>query len=219
MDATLLVVALLIALVLAFLLLRRPAVQRGNVVLLVGPCGAGKTLAFLQLRDRRDIPTHMSMAVNEDTFELKKGGTPVLVVDCPGAPQLQADYLKRISTAGAIVFMVDSADPLAQSKLAGGMLYEIFVSDAMRRLHVPVLLACNKSDSARAMPSAQLRAQIEKEIDRIQRSRSTMQDLSDKTQGSMISQGSAAFTFKDVSAPNAARREETRRARLAHAVA
>lgn len=196
-----LVVVIAVLLLAAFFALRSGSIKRGNAVLLVGPSGAGKTLAFLQMRDERDIPTHMSIAPNVDTFVIKGAGTSgplVQVVDCPGAPQLQALMLNKLSSAGAIICMLDASDPLVHSKLAAGVLYEIFTSDSMRRLRVPVLIACNKSDSAKAMRAVQLRGLIEKEIDRIQHSRSSMQDLSDKTQGSRISQEGVAFTFKEV---------------------
>ncbi|KAJ1638539.1 signal recognition particle receptor beta subunit-domain-containing protein [Pavlovales sp. CCMP2436] len=206
MDATVIaVVALLLLLLVAFLATRGRAVSRGSTVLLVGPCGAGKTAMFVQLRDGRDIPTHMSQAANEDTFAVsvaRQDGkptplSPLHVVDCPGAPQLQPQMLTRIGAAGVIVCVLDASDPLTHAKLAAGVLYEVFTTDAMRRLRVPVLIACNKSDSAKAMRAVQLRGLIEKEIDRIQHSRSSMQDLSDKTQGTRVSPVGVPFTFKE----------------------
>jgi signal recognition particle receptor subunit beta len=211
----LVIVALLLAAVLiaAFLALRGGSIKRGSTVLLIGPSGAGKTLTFVQLRDGRDIPTHTSMSANDDTFVLKAARqgnqpapeTPVHVVDCPGAPQLQPQMLSRVAGAGVIVCMLDASDPLEQSKHVAGVLYELFLSDAMRRLRIPILIACNHSDSAKAMRSVQLRGLIEKGIDRIQLSRTTMQDLSDKAQGSRISPEGVPFTFREVRAR--ARRE------------
>ncbi|KAG8469434.1 hypothetical protein KFE25_005889 [Diacronema lutheri] len=195
--AALLGAALLLAVLFA---LRGGSAKRGSTVLLVGPSGGGKTAMFLQMRDARDIPTHMSMAPNEDAFALKGAGAPaapVHVVDCPGAPQLQSQMLAKLAKAGVVVCVLDASDPLVHAKQAASVLYEIFTSDAMRRLRVPVLVACNKSDSAKAMRAVQLRGLVEKEIDRIQHSRSSMQDLSDKTHGSRISAEGVPFTFKE----------------------
>lgn len=203
MSVVAFVVIAAVLLLLAFFALRGGSIKRGSTVLLVGPSGAGKTLAFLQMRDERDIPTHTSLAPNVDTFAIKGSGAagPQLqVVDYPGAAQLQAQMLAKLGSAGVIICMLDASDPLVHSKLAAGILYEVFTSDAMRRLRVPVLIACNKSDSAKAMRAVQLRGLIEKEIDRIQHSRSSMQDLSDKTNGSRISREGVAFTFKEVRA-------------------
>jgi signal recognition particle receptor subunit beta len=217
-----LAVVILLALVgfAIFWAVRSGSIKRGSTVLLVGPAGAGKTLMFLQMRDGRDAPTHMSMASNEDTFALKsaRGGgkppptTPVHVIDCPGAPQLQPQMLSRLSGAGVIVFVLDASDPLVQSKNAAGVLYELFISGAMRRLRIPVLIACNKSDSVKAMRATQLRGLIEKEIDRIQLSRSTMHDLTDKTQGVRITAEGVPFTFREVRHSPSARQPTQRSA-------
>jgi signal recognition particle receptor subunit beta len=60
---------------------------RGDAVLLVGPCDAGKTTLFLQLRDRSvHGGTVASMSVNEAAVKLRGDKVPRVVLPHPCSP-------------------------------------------------------------------------------------------------------------------------------------
>ena len=88
---------------------------RGAGILIVGPCDAGKTTLFLQLRDRSTRNgTVASMTINEADVNLpsdKSSAAPVHIVDIPGHPRLRNHLFDvQAPSARAIVFLVDSVD-------------------------------------------------------------------------------------------------------------
>ena len=91
--------------------------SKGAKAVLVGPCNAGKTILFYQLRDgsTNECGTVASMQENEASVTLqnaagKRGGAAVQVVDVPGHERLRHKLEAHLHDARAIVFVVDAAD-------------------------------------------------------------------------------------------------------------
>ena len=87
---------------------------RGAAVLIVGPCDAGKTTLFLQLRDRATgNGTVASMQPNEADVKFlsdKPSARPIHIVDIPGHPRLRHVFDVHAPSARGVVFVVDSVD-------------------------------------------------------------------------------------------------------------
>lgn len=89
---------------------------RGNCVLLVGPCDAGKTTLFHQLTaGSTHQGTVASMTPNEAQGPLagEAGAAatrPVLLVDVPGHPRVRGDAERYADRAAGVVFVLDSVD-------------------------------------------------------------------------------------------------------------
>ena len=87
---------------------------RGNAVLLVGPCDAGKTMLWHQLTGGSTHQgTVASMTPNEAEGPLAgeaPGARPVLLVDVPGHPRVRGAAERYAERAAGVVFLVDSVD-------------------------------------------------------------------------------------------------------------
>lgn len=112
-------IALLVLLVtIAVIVLSRlvaPKKASGSSVLIAGPCNAGKTMLFMQLRDgTTHNGTVASMQENSGVVSVNndRGQTvgSVSVVDVPGHERLRRILEKRLDDASAVVFVIDAAD-------------------------------------------------------------------------------------------------------------
>merc|ERR1719316_1733835 len=90
------------------------SMSRGNLLLLLGQCGAGKTALFFRLRDAEDVQTVSSLKPLRDTLNIKAEGEEDLptieTVDCPGHQRLRGKSMDLVKQARAMVYVVDSQD-------------------------------------------------------------------------------------------------------------
>ncbi len=91
--------------------------SKGAKAVIVGPCNAGKTVLFSQLRDSAtaECGTVASMQENEATVALvnvagRRSGSPVQIIDVPGHERLRHKLEMHLRDARAVVFVVDAAD-------------------------------------------------------------------------------------------------------------
>jgi len=199
--------------VLFFLLKKLVVPSKGTAFLLVGPCGAGKTSMFYQLRDgTTHSGTCTSMKENDDTFPLHgepPGGAPVHVVDLPGHPRLRMLLDHFLPIAKGIIFVVDAVDFMPQASVIAEHMYDIFAHPGLGRRRVPVMLACNKSDKVTAHTVDFIRKRLEKDIDTLRKTRGSLADsgggsgaekfLGSKTEAFKFSQFSMPVTAGSVS--------------------
>ncbi|EFN54587.1 hypothetical protein CHLNCDRAFT_59704 [Chlorella variabilis] len=182
---TLLVVLAAGLLVLALLKLWL-AGPKGNVVLLVGPCNAGKTTLFHQLAEgSTHLGTVASMQANEAEGPLaseKAAGAPaarpVRLVDIPGHPRVRGQVERYAGGAAGVVFVVDSVDFMPRKTEAAEQLYEVLSQAGLARRRVPLLLACNKQDQgSKAHTLDFIRKRLEREIDQMRGTRGSLGDV------------------------------------------
>jgi signal recognition particle receptor subunit beta len=91
---------------------------KGNLILLVGPCDAGKTTLFHQLHEgSTHLGTVASMQANEAVGPLASetaagvaSARPVQLVDVPGHPRVRGQAERYAGRAAGVVFVVDSVD-------------------------------------------------------------------------------------------------------------
>eukprot|EP00921_Rhytidocystis_pertsovi_P026642 GHVQ01042974.1.p1 GENE.GHVQ01042974.1~~GHVQ01042974.1.p1 ORF type:complete len:338 (+),score=44.11 GHVQ01042974.1:57-1070(+) len=162
---------------------------RSDCVLLLGQCGAGKTALFLRLANLYNSETVSSIKANRGSFPLGEDNKSTLteVIDYPGHRRLREGALSLLPSAKCIVYLVDAADK-GSIKNAAEHLYELFTSPPMTHLHLPILIACNKTDLPKARSPFTIKIDIEREIERLKVSRSATlegQDAADSYIGEL----------------------------------
>lgn len=104
-----------ITVVFVFYLVTRPKAGGGTTVVLAGPCNAGKTTLFYQLKDgSTHNGTVASMQENQAAVAVKSQNGrklgQVSLVDVPGHERLRNKLDHHLKDAAAVVLVVDSTD-------------------------------------------------------------------------------------------------------------
>ncbi|CAN0923970.1 Signal recognition particle receptor subunit beta, partial [Linum grandiflorum] len=157
--------------------------QKPNTIVLSGLSGSGKTVLFYQLRDGSSHQGAVtSMEPNEGTFSLHSEAgkelkvRPVHVVDVPGHPRLWPKLDEFLPKAAGIVFVVDALEFLPNVHAVSEYLYDILTKASVVSKKVPVLICCNKTEKVTAHSKEFIFKQLEKEIDKLRQSRSSVSD-------------------------------------------
>ncbi|GER51535.1 signal recognition particle receptor subunit beta [Striga asiatica] len=194
-------IAVVLATVFLFLIVRIFKRKSSNTVVLTGLSGSGKTVLFYQLRDGSShLGSVTSMDPNEETFVLhsettKKGKVkPVHVVDFPGHSRLRTKLDEFLPQAAAIVFVVDALEFLPNIRAASEYLYDILTKASVVKRKIPLLLLCNKVDKVTAHTKDFIRKQLEKEIDKLRASRTALSSA-DVTNEHTLGVPGEAFAF------------------------
>lgn len=196
-------IALAIALVIfTFVLIRLCSSKgrKGDSILLIGLAESGKTtLATLLSGDVQNAPlTVTSMKANEIVARISKSRS-CSIIDLPGFDRLRPRFWEEYRTrARALIFVIDSLAFLANSRDVADFLYDVFSDPFVSSSKIPVLVACNKQDSARAKSCSIISRQLEKEMTAIRETRA-----SSLNQDEIVILGSLNkdFTWRDVKNP------------------
>lgn len=155
--------------------LTKKRMKRGESVLILGPCNAGKTSLFFQLREGREVTTVSSMKPIRDKFEINLGGgdtiPPVDVIDYPGHQRLRGKAHELLAETRCIIYVVDSEDK-ARLREAADHLYDLLTHRVVSELNIPILIACNKMENPSARSEGFILTEIEREIQQMRISRS-----------------------------------------------
>ena len=114
-------------------------------LLIIGPCGSGKTVMWHQLVNGEAPPLGVvaSMQENEGICHQVKG---LKIIDVPGHERLKNVRENQLKECGAILYMVDSCVVEPHRTEAAEELFDVLTHPSVLRRKVPVLIACNKSD-------------------------------------------------------------------------
>mmetsp|Transcript_45608 Transcript_45608/g.90456 ORF Transcript_45608/g.90456 Transcript_45608/m.90456 type:complete len:258 (-) Transcript_45608:129-902(-) len=148
---------------------------RGQLALLLGQCGSGKTSIFFRLRDGSEVQSVSSLKPLKDSFQLRPAEDaetfgPIEVVDYPGHQRLRGKAAEMLKEARCILYIVDAEDKQRLKDVAEN-LYEILTHPDILELHTPILLACNKTDLATARPEKFILDEIDREMEQMRLSR------------------------------------------------
>jgi len=150
--------------------------QRGQSLLLLGQCGAGKTALYYQLKDNTtEVKFVSSLTANREKIVIKVGDSeeelgPIDTIDYPGHQRFRGRQADLYGDAKCIVYLVDSEDK-QKLKDAAEHLYEILTCEEVIELHIPILLCCNKIDLPGARTEKYILEEIEREMEQMRASR------------------------------------------------
>ncbi|GFP97468.1 signal recognition particle receptor subunit beta [Phtheirospermum japonicum] len=194
-------IAVVLSTVFFFLIIRLFKRKSSNTVVLTGLSGSGKTIIFYQLRDGSSHQgTVTSMEPNEGTFVLHSETTqkgkvkPVHIVDVPGHSRLRPKLDEFLPQAAGIVFVVDAVEFLPNVRAASEYLYDLLTKACVVKKKIPLLLLCNKVDKVTAHTKDFIRKQLEKEIDKLRASRTSL-STADVTNEYTLGVPGEAFAF------------------------
>ncbi|KAI1297313.1 Signal recognition particle receptor subunit beta [Halotydeus destructor] len=174
----------------------------GDAILLVGLSDAGKTVMFSQLTAEQYVETVTSMKENDSEAEI--GKKRVHIIDLPGFERLQEKYWSTFKgNAKGIIFVIDSLLFLSNIRDVADMLYTVLSDPVVTKRRIPVLIACNKQDEAKAKSSKVIQAQLEKEINNIRETRSAALSSTDGSEDGSLVLGNADrdFEYGDLKMP------------------
>lgn len=177
-----------------------------GLVLLAGPCNAGKTTLFNRLSSRPDdLGTVASMQENDSvctlTSETKKVSRTVRILDLPGHHALRHKLDGYLTEASGIVYVVDSTDRLYQNVEAAELLYELLVHPVTVRRRLNVLIACNKADDEqKAFSKEAVKKALEKHLETMKKTKTA--SVGQSSGSSVVGLGPLNKTF-DFSAARA----------------
>jgi len=149
--------------------------SRGQLALILGQCGAGKTALFFRLRELAEVATVSSLKPLRDTMQIKESadGEPIgtiEVMDYPGHSRLRGKLQEHLKEARCIVYVVDSENK-SQLKDVAEHLYELMTLPDINELHIPILLALNKVDLTAARTEKFIIDELDREIEVMRQSR------------------------------------------------
>lgn len=196
-------IALAVALVIfTFVLLRicSGKGRKGDSILLIGLSESGKTaLATLLSGDFQTAPlTVTSMKAYEIVAKISKSRT-CTVIDLPGFDRLRPRFWEEYKArARALIFVIDSLAFLSNARDVADFLYDILSDKFVSSSKIPILIACNKQDAARAKSCNVITRQLEREMNAIRETRA-----SSLNEDEIVILGSLSkdFTWRDVKNP------------------
>ncbi|KAG8345413.1 putative ADP ribosylation factor family Signal recognition particle [Trypanosoma vivax] len=153
--------------------------RRRHTLLLLGPCGSGKTTLFAQLVARKRISARTSMQPNRAVMRFKADaasddeegpqtspGACMTVVDFPGHRRLRCSIDQELEEAKKVVIVVDSVtiqDPQGGAEALAELVVSVFTSPAFYFVE-GVLVACTKRDELTSYSAKSVQKLLEKEI-------------------------------------------------------
>ncbi|ETV73156.1 hypothetical protein H257_11974 [Aphanomyces astaci] len=174
-----------------------------DVILLLGPCGGGKTALFHRLRDGpTKVDTVTSMKETLETFPLfDEDAATVSVLDFPGHERLRSQVSQFYPIAKKLVFVVDATTigDAAQVRKAAEFLYDIFVHPKLHDNGIPLLVACSKADMSSAATPANIQTILEAELSQLKSTRASL-ETHDDDESIPLGRENVPFAF-DVDAP------------------
>ncbi|KAJ8598840.1 hypothetical protein CTAYLR_008541 [Chrysophaeum taylorii] len=185
----LLFVAVLVTAV-AIFALRTP--RRPAAVVLIGPCGAGKTLLFYRLTEDEHCDTVSSMQSNQGQVG------DVALVDFPGHYRLRGGLKDELDRATKLVMLVDAAAMAAQAKPAAELLFQVLTAFQNAKRPPPVLLICNKTDKATAKTPQRVKLMLMNEIETLRKTAHALRSIDDdddKQQPAQLGVEGRVFSF------------------------
>lgn len=155
--------------------LKKKKLKRGDLLLILGQCGSGKTALYYQLKDSEEageVKLVSSLTPNRAKLQIKAGGLEKAIdtIDYPGHQRFRGRQAELYKEARCIVYLVDSEDK-QKLKDAAEHLYEILTSHEVIEINIPILLACNKSDLSGARTEKFIIEEIEREMEQMRTSR------------------------------------------------
>lgn len=140
--------------------------KKPGSALIVGPCGAGKTLLFERLQGEEVTETVTSMRPN-----LGQLGD-LRLVDYPGHYRLRNGLSEETKKATRVIFLVDGA--ATQAKPAAELLFGMLCQYQAAKYRPPILFVGNKNGAAKS--PQRLMLMMMNEIETLRKTRGALDD-------------------------------------------
>ena len=193
---TILVVALSSLLYWCIFLTRKKSTKR-DLVLIVGPCGSGKTVLTYQLECGHLVQSVTSMEPH--TVQVRCGSNNasfLSIVDFPGHPRLRSrlctEYLSR---AKKVVLVVDSAASLSKFREAAEILYDMLIDSSFENNGPPVLVACNKCDIPGSLSAVRTKLRLQEELEKVRKTRQSLVESSETASRIILGRDGQPFSM------------------------
>ncbi|XP_041377889.1 signal recognition particle receptor subunit beta-like [Gigantopelta aegis] len=170
-------------------------------VLLLGICGAGKTLLFTWLTHGKFKETYTSIKTNHGNYTAGLKNKQVKIVDLPGHERLRNQSLEENkSQARAVVFVIDSLTFQKEIKDVAEFLYTVLSDNTVLSRSLPILIACNKQDQTLAKGSKVIQSNLEKEMNTLRVTKAAALQGTDNTSNnnSYLGKRNKPFEFSDL---------------------
>lgn len=82
----------------------------------------------------------------------------------PGHERLRLRYTDYLPVTRGIVFVVDSVTITRQVRAVSEYLYQVLAQKQVQSQHIPVLVACNKTDIVTALNKEKIQERLETEM-------------------------------------------------------
>lgn len=184
-DALIITVLLVLFSTLTFTLTSLlPRRDNRNAVLILGISGesdapaVGKTAIFNALR-YGSLPKHgtvPSMVVNDATFNpsgTSQSTPPLRWIDFPGHDRLRHTLNSYLAVAKCIVFVIDAQRFTAQARKDAQLLFDVLTNPVVADKATPLLVFCNKSDTAAHAKTIVVQTRLEAELQRVRAANSS----------------------------------------------
>ena len=158
---------------------KESAAARG-AILFCGHTGSGKTALLHQLAfggAPQTLSSSLPLTVHKRLH--RDEGSPqapkLKLMDCPGSSQFRKTFLRLAGECSACVLVVDARGGGDSIKATAAVLYDLFTDPGVLRGVPRLLVAANKGDLPGAEAGAQaLKGELEKELERLKKSRMTV---------------------------------------------
>lgn len=159
-------------------------------ILIVGPCGSGKTSLFYRLLSSKDGSDMWCETVSSMRKNAGMVGRESLV-DYPGHYRLRGGLASELKGCKKVIFVVDSSAMAQQSKAAAEILFQVLTSGAK----CPLLFVCNKTDKATAKTPQRVKLTMMNEIETLRKTANTMETTGDGASSVALGQQGQFFDF------------------------
>ncbi|KAF4758846.1 hypothetical protein FOZ63_024975, partial [Perkinsus olseni] len=163
--------------------------RRGKLVMLMGPCGGGKTAMFSWWKSRNHPETVSSIRPNREVVTLPTG-KQAEVVDFPGHRRLKLESYELLRNCACICYVLASTDR-AMVKEAAESLYDLFTHQLFLKQLPPMLLVMNKQDKPTHRTTRRVLGDLNKEIERLRTSRGQVLEGDDEVDNFLGVEGEA----------------------------
>lgn len=162
-------------------------------ILLTGLCESGKTLTWTQFILSEDRETYTSVKENVGGISMEKGN--FRLVDIPGHERLRNKFFDQFkASARLLVFTVDSSTLQKDVRDVADFLYTVLADKAVAT--TPIIIACNKQDSAMAKGSTVIKTLLEKELNLVRQTRTNQLQSVDNSVSNVVFLGRQGKDFE-----------------------
>lgn len=174
-----------------------PIGGRPKKLLIVGPCGAGKTVMFHQLVNG-EAPPLGSVASMQENLGPCHQVKVLKVIDVPGHERLRNLRDDQLKECGAILFMVDSCTVEPHRTEAAEDLFEVLTHPNVSRKKIPIMIACNKSDLENSSHSLEFcRRTLDRQLDAMRKTRASLSQEA-AARSALLGKGDQPFSLSSL---------------------